>query len=84
MSRYDPYWNLRISVSKLLALEDRSTIEHHVVSRSILTSLISMKFGLELMLESDIGAKVPSSRIESCRTDQVRPLSVLRILGGIE
>jgi DNA-binding transcriptional LysR family regulator len=61
MSRYDPYWEFENLVnSKLLALEDRPTIEHHDVSRSILKSLISMKFGLGLMLESDIGVKVPS------------------------
>jgi DNA-binding transcriptional LysR family regulator len=61
MSRYDPYWEFENLVnSKLLGLEDRPTIEHHDVSRSILKSLISMKFGLGLMLESDIGVKVPS------------------------
>ena len=60
MSRYDPYWEFEdLVTSKILSLEDRPKIEHHDVSRSILKSLISMKLGIGLLLESDIGAKIP-------------------------
>ena len=61
MSRYDPYWEFEdLVTSKILAPEDRPKIEHHDVSRSILKSLISMKLGVGLLLESDIGAKIPA------------------------
>jgi DNA-binding transcriptional LysR family regulator len=60
MSRHDPYWEFEDLVkSKLLMPEERPTIEHHDVSRSILKSLISMKFGVGLVMESDIGVRVP-------------------------
>lgn len=60
MSQYDPYWEFEdLVTSKILSLEDRPKIEHHDVSRSILKSLISMKLGIGLLLESDIGAKIP-------------------------
>ncbi len=61
MSQYDPYWEFEDLVnSKLLSPEDRPKLERYDVSRSILKSLISMKFGLGLMLESDVGVRVPS------------------------
>ena len=61
MSRYDPCWELEhLVTSKLIAIEDPPSIEHHDVSRSALKSLVSMKFGLGLMLEFDIGVGVPS------------------------
>jgi DNA-binding transcriptional LysR family regulator len=61
MTRHDPYWEFEeLITSKLLSSEDRPPIERHDVSRSILKSLISMKLGLGLMLESDAGARVPS------------------------
>jgi DNA-binding transcriptional LysR family regulator len=61
MSRYDPYWEFEeLVTSKLASPDDRPNIKHHDVSRSILKSLISMKLGLGLMLESDIGVPVPS------------------------
>jgi DNA-binding transcriptional LysR family regulator len=41
-------------VSKLVSPEDRPKIEYHDVSRGIIKSLISMKAGISLMLESDI------------------------------
>jgi len=60
MSLYDPYWELeQLLVSKLVSAEDRPTIEHHDVSRGVLKSLVSMKLGLGLMLESDIGISFP-------------------------
>jgi hypothetical protein len=61
-SQYDPYWEFEdIVASKLVSYNDRPKIERHDVSRSILKSLISMKLGLGLMLESDVGVHVPSS-----------------------
>jgi DNA-binding transcriptional LysR family regulator len=61
MSRYDPYWEFEdLVTSKLLSPDDRPKLEHFDVSRSILKSLISMKLGLGLMLESDAGVRVPS------------------------
>jgi hypothetical protein len=61
MSQYDPYWEFEdLITSKLLSPEDRPNLERHDVSRSILKSLISMKLGLGLMLESDVGVRVPS------------------------
>jgi DNA-binding transcriptional LysR family regulator len=60
MSQYDPYWEFEdLVTSKILSQEERPKIEHHDVSRSILKSLISMKLGIGLLLESDIGAKIP-------------------------
>ncbi|ULK98536.1 LysR family transcriptional regulator [Bradyrhizobium sp. I71] len=61
ISHYDPYWEFEdLIMSKLVLPEDRPRLERHDVSRSILKSLISMKLGLALMLESDVGARVPS------------------------
>jgi DNA-binding transcriptional LysR family regulator len=61
MSQYDPYWEFEdLVTSKLVSYDDRPRIERHDVSRSILKSLISMKLGLGLMLESDVGVRVPS------------------------
>lgn len=61
MSQYDPYWEFEdLVTSKLVSPEDRPKIDRHDVSRSILKSLISMKLGLGLMLESDVGVRVPS------------------------
>jgi DNA-binding transcriptional LysR family regulator len=61
ISRYDPYWEFEdLVTSKLLSPDDRPKLEHYDVSRSVLKSLISMKLGLGLMLESDAGVRVPS------------------------
>jgi DNA-binding transcriptional LysR family regulator len=61
MSQYDPYWEFEdLVTSKLVSHDDRPRIERHDVSRSILKSLISMRLGLGLMLESDVGVRVPS------------------------
>jgi len=59
MSQYDPYWEFEDLIISKLSPEDRPTIEHHDVSRSILKSLISMKLGVGLVLESDVGVPVP-------------------------
>lgn len=57
LSHYDPGRELEdLLVSKLVLPEDRPKIERHDVSRGIIKSLISMKAGISLVLESDIGA----------------------------
>jgi DNA-binding transcriptional LysR family regulator len=57
LSQYDPGRELEdLLISKLVSPTDRPTIERHDVSRGIIKSLISMKLGIGLVLESDIGA----------------------------
>ena len=57
LSHYDPGRELEdLLVSKLVSPEDRPKIERHDVSRGIIKSLISMKAGISLVLESDVGA----------------------------
>lgn len=56
-SQHDPGRELEdLLISKLVSPEDRPTIERHDVSRSIIKSLVSMKLGISLVLESDVGA----------------------------
>ncbi|MBR1146151.1 LysR family transcriptional regulator [Bradyrhizobium sp. AUGA SZCCT0431] len=43
-------------ISKLVSPEDRPKIERHEVSRGIIKNLVSMRLGLSLVMESDIGA----------------------------
>jgi DNA-binding transcriptional LysR family regulator len=60
LSHYDPGRELQdLLVSKLVSPEDRPKIEHHDVSHGIIKSLITMKAGISLVLESDIGANFP-------------------------
>lgn len=57
LSHYDPGREFEdLLVSKLVSPEDRPRIERHDVSRGIIKSLISMKAGISLVLESDVGA----------------------------
>ncbi len=57
LSRHDPGRELEdLLISKLVSPADRPKIERHDVSRGIIKSLISMKLGISLVLESDIGA----------------------------
>lgn len=57
LSHYDPGREFEdLLVSKLVSPEDRPKIERHDVSRGIIKSLISMKVGISLVLESDMGA----------------------------
>ena len=59
LSQHDPGRELEdLLISKLVSLEDRPKIERHDVSRSIIKSLISMKLGISLVLESDVGASL--------------------------
>lgn len=57
LNHYDPARELQdLLVSKLVSPEDRPGIQHHDVSRDTIKSLIGMKAGISLVLESDIGA----------------------------
>jgi DNA-binding transcriptional LysR family regulator len=57
LSQHDPGSELEdLLISKLVSPGDRPRIERHDVSRGIIKSLISMKLGIGLVLESDIGA----------------------------
>jgi DNA-binding transcriptional LysR family regulator len=61
ISQFDPYWEFEdLITSKLGSPDGRPSLERHDVSRSILKSLISMKFGIALLLESDVGVRLPS------------------------
>lgn len=57
LSHYDPGRELEdLMNAKLSSPGDRPRIERHDVSRGVIKGLISMEFGISLVLESDIGA----------------------------
>jgi DNA-binding transcriptional LysR family regulator len=57
LSEYDPGREIEdILVSKLVSPDDRPKIERHDISRGVVKSLVTMKIGISLVLESDIGA----------------------------
>jgi DNA-binding transcriptional LysR family regulator len=57
LSQHDPGREFEdLLISKLVSPEGRPRIERHDVSRGIIKSLISMKLGISLVLESDVGA----------------------------
>jgi len=57
LSHYDPGRELEdLLNAKLISPTNRPRIERHDVSRGVIKSLISMGFGIGLVLESDIGA----------------------------
>jgi len=57
LNRHDPGREFEdLLVSKFVSPEDRPKIQRHDVSRSINKSLIIMKAGISLVLESDMGA----------------------------
>ncbi|WP_038966941.1 LysR family transcriptional regulator [Bradyrhizobium diazoefficiens] len=59
LSQYDPEREIEdLLISKLVSPADRPKIERHDASRGIIKSLISMKLGIGLVLESDIGASL--------------------------
>lgn len=59
LSQHDPSRALEdLLISKLASPEDRPKIERHEVSRGIIESLISMKLGISLVMESDTGANL--------------------------
>jgi DNA-binding transcriptional LysR family regulator len=57
LSQHDPGRELEdLLISKLVSPEDRPRIERHDVSRGVIKSLVSVKLGISLVLESDVGA----------------------------
>lgn len=57
LSHYDPGSEIEdLLVSKLVSPDDRPKIERHDISRGIVKSLVTMKVGISLVLESDAGA----------------------------
>jgi DNA-binding transcriptional LysR family regulator len=57
LSQYDPGREIEdLLVSKLVSPEDRPKLERHDISRGVVKSLVTMKIGIGLVLESDIGA----------------------------
>ncbi|MCP3413631.1 LysR family transcriptional regulator [Bradyrhizobium brasilense] len=70
LSHYDPGKQFEdLLVSKLVSPEDRPKIERHDVSRGIIKSLISMRAGISLVLESDIGANFAGLTYRELRDD---------------
>lgn len=57
LSQHDPSHELEdLIISKLVSADDRPRIDRHDVSRSMIKSLVSMKLGISLVMESDMGA----------------------------
>jgi DNA-binding transcriptional LysR family regulator len=56
LSQHDPGEIEDLLISKLASPADRPKIERHDVSRGIIKSLVSLKLGISLVLESDIDA----------------------------
>ena len=57
LSQYDPGREIEdLLVSRLMSPDDRPKIERHDISRGVVKSLVTMKVGISLVLESDIGA----------------------------
>lgn len=60
LSQYDPGREIEdLLVSKLVTLEDRPRIERHDISRGVVKSLVTMKVGVSLVLESELGVTFP-------------------------
>jgi len=61
LSQYDPGPDIeQLLRSKLLSPDDRPKVETHDVSRGAMKALVSMRVGVSLILESDLGAVLPS------------------------
>jgi DNA-binding transcriptional LysR family regulator len=61
VSRYDPGPEIEDLIkAKFVSSVDRPKIERHDVGRGTLKALVSMGFGIGLVLESDLGATLPS------------------------
>lgn len=57
LSHYDPGPEVEdLLVSKLVSPDDRPKIARHDISRGTVKSLVAMKAGISLVLESDVGA----------------------------
>jgi DNA-binding transcriptional LysR family regulator len=73
LSQYDPGHEIEdVLISKLPLPGDRPQIERHDVSRGIIKSLISMRLGIGLVMESDIGASFDGLVYRELR-DGIRP-----------
>lgn len=73
LSQYDPGHELEdVLISKLPLPGDRPQTEHHDVSRDIIKSLVSMRLGISLVMESDIGASFSGLVYRELR-DGIRP-----------
>ena len=82
LSQYDPGHELEdVLISKLPLPGDRPQIERHDVSRGIIKSLISMRLGISLVMESGIGASFAGLVYRELR-DGVRP-SYLSFFGTL-
>lgn len=61
ISQYDPGQEIEdLLNSKLVSPVDRPKIERHDVSRGAIKALVSLGFGISLVLESDLGAALPN------------------------
>lgn len=57
LSQYDPGHEIEeLLASKLVSSKDRPRIERHEISHGVVKSLVTMKVGISLVLESDFGA----------------------------
>jgi DNA-binding transcriptional LysR family regulator len=73
LSQHDPGHELEgVLISKLPLPGDRPQIERHDVSQGIIKSLISMRLGISLVMESDIGASFAGLVYRELR-DGIRP-----------
>ena len=73
LSQYDPGHELEdVLISELPLPGDRPQIQRHDVSRGIIKSLTSMRLGISLVMESDIGASFAGLVYRELR-DGIRP-----------
>ena len=54
-------------ISKFVSTDDRPKIDRHDVSRSMIRSLVSMKLGVSLIMESDMGASFAGLKYRELR-----------------
>lgn len=73
LSRYDPGREIEdLLRSQLVSAADRPKIENHDISRGAIKALVSMRMGISLVLESDLGANLASPLYSELR-DGVGP-----------
>ena len=54
-------------ISKFVSTDDRPKIDRHDVSRSMIKGLVSMKLGISLVMESDMGASFAGLKYRELR-----------------
>jgi DNA-binding transcriptional LysR family regulator len=82
MSQYDPSREIEdLLVSKLVPPEGRPKIERHDISRGVIKSLVMMKLGISLVLESVIGANLSGLVYRSSATAPGRAHWTIRPIG---